>query len=297
MSTNAASSPDVEAVPLGFEGLRVRPMRPHEHLQVLEVDADIYATPHPVTLPTLREWCAQVPEVCFVLEAPDGRVLGLTALIPLHPASFALLTAGRLREAEVCGAHVYDVRQHDEIAIHFSLMKKIEPYPKGAPDFGLAGLYGIAHALRKVQARREELGWPGPLRLCGMSGLGVSPEGIRLTVIMYSSRERSYICPEHVLREPKRPGGGRRRLELHTLHAQEQLEALLGAGYELVARCRLLVLLPDEPSFVWTIVPRVLGPEGGGGAGERAVEQRGPAGAAAVGDGRAVRSQALAPRL
>ncbi|KAG2496956.1 hypothetical protein HYH03_004962 [Edaphochlamys debaryana] len=271
----------MNAVPLGLPGFRLRPMYPHEHQEVIDADSGIYDTPAVVALSSVRQWCGQVPAMGFVVETERGQRLGVCSLIPAAGGSFRQMAAGELREADMHGEHVFDAWRHDEIGVHMYHMERVEGYPRGVPDMAVLSMYGMAHALREVQELRQALGRPGPLRVCGVSGLAVSPQGIRLTVILYGARERSYICPEHVLRAPKGPGGGKRRLELHTLHTQEQLEALLGAGYELVARCRHLVLYSHEPSFLWTIVPRVLGPEGGAGGAPASADQprREPGGA------------------
>ncbi|KAG2496954.1 hypothetical protein HYH03_004960 [Edaphochlamys debaryana] len=249
--------------------------------EVIDASSALYDTPAVVALSSLRQWYGQVPEMGFVVETERGQRLGVCSLIPAAGGSFRQMAAGELREADMHGEHVFDAGSHDEIGLHSYHMERAEDYPRGVPDMAVLSLYGVAHALRKLQELRQALGRPGPLRVCGVSGLSVSPQGIRLTVILYGARERSYICPEHVLRAPKGPGGGKRRLELHTLHTQEQLEALLGAGYELVARCRHLVLYSHEPSFLWTIVPRVLGPEGGAGGAPASADQprREPGGA------------------
>ncbi len=69
-------------------------------------------------------------------------------------------------------------------------------------------------ALYAVQRRREALGRTAPLRLAGLSGLGVTPHGINLTISVYGSRERSYICPEHTLWAPMREQEGQRGQEV-----------------------------------------------------------------------------------
>lgn len=276
--------------------LTLRPVTPVDYDGIIASDREVYPTPDGLTLEVLHTWYAKHPELGMVFaDAVTGAIAGSCVVVPLSKHGWEQLTQGHLSEAALGADTLFDADRDDEIGLHVYHIEKTPTYPADLPRFGLVALEALADVLQAIQQRRQQAAGqeskgdprvqaeskppdaegttgsadvgnapatPARLRVCGLSGLTVTKAGFALFSLLYGCRERSYVCPEHILR---RTCDG--RLEVHSLESQEQLRELLatagrqgaaaggGEGGEngllYVMRARMLVVAPDEPSLVW----------------------------------------------
>ncbi len=296
---------DVQTQPAGDwrRRLTLRPVTPADYDGILASDREVYPSPNGLTLEALQTWYANYPEFGMVFaDAETGAIAGSCVVVPLSKHGWEQLTQGHLSEAALGADTLFDANRDNEIGLHVYHIEKTLAYPADLPRFGLVALEALADVLQAIQqrlqqaARQGSKGDPlvqaasrspaaeGPtgsadvgsapatqarLRVCGLSGLAVTRAGFALFSLLYGCRERSYVCPEHILR---RTCDG--RLEVHSVELQQQLIQLLAAagrkeaaagggeagrgGLSYVMRARMLVVTPEEPSLVWCF----LGAEG-----------------------------------
>lgn len=237
----------------------------------------LYPTSSPLTLSTIERWFSFHAEFGFVFISPvssmeeetGDKTVGTCVIVALTRPGWEQLVRGELSESQLDESVLFQAQRDDELGIHVYHVERLDGWaeacaaagppsgsaspPNVSKKISIAMLHELARVLGRLDAARAGAGRP-PLRVCGFSGLCVTPGGFNLFGTVYNCRERdAYVCQEYILR---RQGGGGGEGELRVVQGLDQggLDAALERGWELVTRAQMLVLVPGEVSIVWSIL-------------------------------------------
>ena len=203
---------------------------------LLELDKKVYPTDSPVNKNILGKWFKNNPEFGLVFE-DDGKIKGMCIAIPLNKNGWVKLIDGELAESDLGNESIFDNSRDREIGVH---IYHIEKFSKNK-GFYLNSLEGLNYIISKLRANNPYL------RVIGFSGLCATVEGAGLFYNKLNCRERKFVSSEYILNKNG-------KLKLYNLSSSYGLKKKIDEGYEVITRCKMLVVYPDEPSVVWSII-------------------------------------------
>lgn len=214
--------------------MEIDALKKNEYSWLLEKDKEIYPTDKPVTESVLKNWYVRNPE--FGITFREGRkIIGVNVIIPLNKQGWEGLIDGRLLESDCKDNFIFDDKNDGEIGIHIYHIRKEAP----VTEFYKYAMGALNRVLVNLKNRNKLL------KVIGFSGLCVTENGIGLFFNKFNCKESAVIKNEYVLK--KNDG-----IELAELNNFSDLERKLREGYTFIARCKMLVTYPNEPSIVWT---------------------------------------------
>jgi len=205
--------------------------------KVIELDRKVYPTSYPLTPKILGHWHQRNPEFGMVFEK-NGKLEGMLISVPLNKKGWQKLIKGELAEADLTSETIFDNSRDKEIGIHIYHIEKIDPKIK---EFYKSCLENLSKLIDNLRIKNPKL------RVSGLSGLCTSIDGIKLFENKMNFREREYLCQEHILEK----NGKKYAL---SVESDKELEGLIGKGYKLINRCKMLVALPSEPGIIWKYI-------------------------------------------
>jgi GNAT superfamily N-acetyltransferase len=201
---------------------------------ILSLDKKIYPTDSPVQEVTIRNWYKNNPEFGMIFEE-NGKVVGTAIVIPLNKIGWENLINGKLAESELDEKTLFDNARDNQIGIHIYHLEKLDNTLKGFYKIVLENLRVIINDLKKKNSKLE---------LIGFSGLCVSKEGIGLFENKFDCKERAFKTNEHILRKAEK------NILIKSDKSEEDIKKQ-NKSMEYIARCKMLVLYPNENSEIW----------------------------------------------
>ncbi len=221
--------------------MQLRKINKEDYQLIIDLDKRIYPTEHSVTLENIAEWYKNNPEFGMVYEE-DGKIVGISVVIPLNSESWKALTEGKLSESSLDSKSVFNNKKDHELGIHMYHIEKFE-HNALAPirEFYKTVVRDIAVIVSELKKKNKKL------KVIGFSGLAVTKEGVILCEDKLGCKERAYLCDEHILKN----GNVRFVIKADKTHLKEILEPKIKDGYSYLNRCKMLVSYPGEKSLIW----------------------------------------------
>lgn len=234
--------------------MQTRPIQAQDYEAVLDADRRLYPTSSPLTEQVIHQWFSGHPQFGLIFTDALGRTIGQCIIVALTASGWGRLVAGELSESELDDGFLFNSQRDEEVGLHVYHIEKMQGWNKHQHgSFGYVAMQKLAQVLNHLDEERACQG-KVPLGVCGFSSLAVSLSGINLFTTTFNCRERdAYVCQEFIMQQPY---SAAKRLEVFEGLDQGRLEEALAKGYAFVTRARMLVLLPGDPSVVWSILNR-----------------------------------------
>ena len=213
--------------------MKLRSITNKDYDSILRMDKKVYPTDSPVTKEIISSWYINNPEFGMIYEE-NNQTVGTCVVIPLNMAGWKGLINNNRKESEMNEETIFNNSRDNEIGIHFYHIEKIEPVMNIFYRKALKDLSGIINNLKEKNKK---------LKICGFSALAVSKEGIGLAERVANFKERDYKCPEHVFEKEG-------KLAVFD-SSNNNFKETANQDYNLVTRCKMLVLYPEEKSPIW----------------------------------------------
>lgn len=213
--------------------MRIRAIAEKDYALILKLDKQVYPTNKPVTLNTIKSWYQNNPEFGLIYETKN-IIRGVCITIPLNKQGWEKLTKGKLNESQLNQKSIFHNKRDKEIGLHIYHIEKLSNKANGISINSIKQLGKIIKKLRKENST---------LKVIGFSGLCVTKEGIKLFEEKYNCREKRVVISEHIMEKLNRK---------ILVKSKKQIKQKTKDGFVHKNRCKMLLTLPKDNSFVWT---------------------------------------------